>query len=68
MPGPATAGTALGEGPRRRLATAALAGRVGDVGAGLLLVDAVAARWGVEPRGDGKAIRCEFTRSAPRAA
>jgi serine phosphatase RsbU (regulator of sigma subunit) len=29
-------------------------------GRGLLLVDAVTTRWGVEPRGDGKAVWCEF--------
>ncbi|MEV8314500.1 SpoIIE family protein phosphatase [Streptomyces sp. NPDC059900] len=29
-------------------------------GRGLLLVEAVATRWGVEPRGEGKAVWCEF--------
>lgn len=25
-----------------------------------MMIDAVSARWGVEPRGDGKAVWCEF--------
>lgn len=29
-------------------------------GRGLLLVEAVASRWGVEPRGEGKAVWCDF--------
>ncbi|MFE2039117.1 SpoIIE family protein phosphatase [Streptomyces scopuliridis] len=41
--------------PRRREP-----GEAATSGRGLLLVDAVAARWGVEPRGDGKAVWCEF--------
>ncbi|MER8069189.1 SpoIIE family protein phosphatase [Streptomyces sp. NPDC094034] len=41
--------------PRRRQP-----GEAATSGRGLLLVDAVAARWGVEPRGDGKAVWCEF--------
>lgn len=42
--------------PRRRPP-----GESATSGRGLLLVDAVATRWGVEPRGDGKAVWCEFT-------
>ncbi|MFG2501274.1 SpoIIE family protein phosphatase [Streptomyces sp. NPDC048441] len=34
-------------------------------GRGLLLVEAVASRWGIEPRGEGKAVWCEFV--APEA-
>lgn len=49
--------------PRRRWP-----GESATSGRGLLLVDAVAARWGVEPRGDGKAVWCEFTPAARRAA
>ncbi|MFB6978878.1 SpoIIE family protein phosphatase [Streptomyces scopuliridis] len=41
--------------PRRREP-----GESATSGRGLLLVDAVATRWGVEPRGDGKAVWCEF--------
>ena len=41
--------------PRRRTP-----GEAATSGRGLLLVDAVADRWGVEPRGDGKAVWCEF--------
>ncbi|MFE4830579.1 SpoIIE family protein phosphatase [Streptomyces sp. NPDC056672] len=41
--------------PRRRTP-----GEAATSGRGLLMVDAVAARWGVEPRGDGKAVWCEF--------
>lgn len=41
--------------PRRRWP-----GEAATSGRGLLLVDAVSARWGVEPRGDGKAVWCEF--------
>ncbi|WP_055564953.1 SpoIIE family protein phosphatase [Streptomyces atriruber] len=41
--------------PRRRSpAETATSGR------GLLLVEAVAANWGVEPRGEGKAVWCDF--------
>ncbi|GGJ77489.1 magnesium or manganese-dependent protein phosphatase [Streptomyces camponoticapitis] len=42
--------------PRRRWP-----GEAATSGRGLLMIDAVAARWGVEPRGDGKAVWCEFT-------
>ncbi|MFI5759017.1 SpoIIE family protein phosphatase [Streptomyces sp. NPDC051569] len=41
--------------PRRRTP-----GESATSGRGLMLVDAVATRWGVEPRGDGKAVWCEF--------
>ncbi|MEV6793002.1 SpoIIE family protein phosphatase [Streptomyces sp. NPDC051320] len=41
--------------PRRRTP-----GEAATSGRGLLLIDAVSARWGVEPRGDGKAVWCEF--------
>ncbi|MFH8611505.1 SpoIIE family protein phosphatase [Streptomyces sp. NPDC018029] len=42
--------------PRRRSP-----GETATSGRGLLLVEAVAARWGVEPRGEGKAVWCDFT-------
>ncbi|MFE9256184.1 SpoIIE family protein phosphatase [Streptomyces sp. NPDC006879] len=42
--------------PRRRTP-----GEAATTGRGLLLVDAVASHWGVEPRGDGKAVWCEFS-------
>ncbi|WP_329391381.1 SpoIIE family protein phosphatase [Streptomyces sp. NBC_01716] len=48
--------------PRRRWP-----GEAATSGRGLLMIDAVAARWGVEPRGDGKAVWCEFAPSG-RAA
>ncbi|AXG82259.1 SpoIIE family protein phosphatase [Streptomyces paludis] len=38
-------------------------GEAATSGRGLLLVEALAARWGVEPRGDGKAVWCEFERA-----
>ncbi|WP_254407443.1 SpoIIE family protein phosphatase [Streptomyces sp. GMY02] len=41
--------------PRRRTP-----GEAATSGRGLLMVDAVATRWGVEPRGEGKAVWCEF--------
>ncbi|MFK8909042.1 SpoIIE family protein phosphatase [Streptomyces sp. YS-3] len=41
--------------PRRRTP-----GEAATSGRGLLLIEAVSARWGVEPRGDGKAVWCEF--------
>ncbi|MBM9508210.1 SpoIIE family protein phosphatase [Actinacidiphila acididurans] len=41
--------------PRRRSP-----GEAATSGRGLLMIDALAARWGVEPRGDGKAVWCEF--------
>ncbi|WP_326695376.1 SpoIIE family protein phosphatase [Streptomyces sp. NBC_01766] len=41
--------------PRRRTP-----GEAATSGRGLMLIDAVSARWGVEPRGDGKAVWCEF--------
>lgn len=49
--------------PRRRWP-----GEAATSGRGLLLVDAVSARWGVEPRGDGKAVWCEFAPPDGRAA
>ena len=42
--------------PRRREA-----GESGVSGRGLLLVDRLADAWGVEPRGSGKCVWCEFT-------
>ncbi|MFF3753163.1 SpoIIE family protein phosphatase [Streptomyces sp. NPDC002018] len=47
--------------PRRRTP-----GEAATSGRGLLMVDAVSARWGVEPRGDGKAVWCEFDPDAGR--
>ncbi|MET9803204.1 SpoIIE family protein phosphatase [Streptomyces sp. NPDC006368] len=41
--------------PRRRTPGEAATG-----GRGLLLLDALALRWGVEPRGEGKAVWCEI--------
>ncbi|MFJ9646744.1 SpoIIE family protein phosphatase [Streptomyces sp. NPDC004244] len=48
--------------PRRRTP-----GEAATTGRGLLLVDALATHWGVESRGDGKAVWCEFDASgSPR--
>ncbi|WP_329129984.1 SpoIIE family protein phosphatase [Streptomyces sp. NBC_01476] len=41
--------------PRRRSP-----GEAATSGRGLLMIDAMAVRWGVEPRGEGKAVWCEF--------
>ncbi|MCB5166363.1 SpoIIE family protein phosphatase [Streptomyces bambusae] len=41
--------------PRRRTP-----GEAATTGRGLLLVDALSSHWGVESRGDGKAVWCEF--------
>ncbi|WP_406002502.1 SpoIIE family protein phosphatase [Streptomyces sp. NBC_00829] len=41
--------------PRRRTP-----GEAATSGRGLNMIDAVSARWGVEPRGEGKAVWCEF--------
>ncbi|MFD9563332.1 SpoIIE family protein phosphatase [Streptomyces sp. NPDC059994] len=41
--------------PRRRTP-----GEAATSGRGLMLIEAVSARWGIEPRGDGKAVWCEF--------
>ncbi|WP_139216322.1 ATP-binding protein, partial [Streptomyces sp. CC77] len=41
--------------PRRRTP-----GEAATSGRGLLLLDALAVRWGVEPRGEGKAVWCEI--------
>ncbi|WP_327111727.1 SpoIIE family protein phosphatase [Streptomyces sp. NBC_01341] len=41
--------------PRRRAP-----GETSTTGRGLLLLDAVAERWGIEPRGEGKAVWCEI--------
>ncbi|WP_328681102.1 SpoIIE family protein phosphatase [Streptomyces sp. NBC_00322] len=41
--------------PRRRTP-----GEAATSGRGLMMIDAVASRWGVEPRGEGKAVWCEF--------
>lgn len=41
--------------PRRRTP-----GETSTSGRGLLLLDAVAQRWGIEPRGEGKAVWCEI--------
>ncbi|MFD3666020.1 SpoIIE family protein phosphatase [Streptomyces sp. NPDC058659] len=48
--------------PRRRTP-----GEAATSGRGLLLLDALASRWGVEPRGEGKAVWCEIE-PAPTAA
>lgn len=39
-----------------------------ESGRGLLLVDRLADAWGVEPRGGGKRVWCEFTLAAPASA
>lgn len=50
--------------PRRRSP-----GEAATTGRGLLLVDALATHWGVESRGDGKAVWCEFdVADSPRSA
>ncbi|MET9886540.1 SpoIIE family protein phosphatase [Streptomyces sp. NPDC006430] len=50
--------------PRRRTP-----GEAATTGRGLLLVDALASHWGVESRGDGKAVWCEFDAArSPRSA
>ncbi|MFG2629874.1 SpoIIE family protein phosphatase [Streptomyces sp. NPDC048473] len=46
--------------PRRRSP-----GETATSGRGLLLLDAVADRWGIEPHGEGKAVWCEIGPSAP---
>ncbi|MFG2650750.1 SpoIIE family protein phosphatase [Streptomyces sp. NPDC048436] len=35
-------------------------GETATSGRGLVLVEAIASRWGVEPRGEGKAVWCDF--------
>ncbi|WP_335935088.1 SpoIIE family protein phosphatase [Streptomyces sp. PTD5-9] len=45
--------------PRRRSP-----GETATSGRGLLLLDAVTVRWGIEPRGEGKAVWCEIGPSA----
>ncbi|MEV1026223.1 SpoIIE family protein phosphatase [Streptomyces sp. NPDC050264] len=35
-------------------------GETATSGRGLLMVEAIASRWGVEPRGEGKAVWCDF--------
>ncbi|MFC8508156.1 SpoIIE family protein phosphatase [Streptomyces sp. NPDC057411] len=46
--------------PRRREA-----GEAGVSGRGLLLVDRISDLWGVEPRGGGKCVWCEFVTETP---
>ncbi|MEV5969345.1 SpoIIE family protein phosphatase [Streptomyces sp. NPDC051921] len=46
--------------PRRREA-----GESGVSGRGLLLVDRISDQWGVEPRGSGKCVWCEFITEEP---
>ncbi|MER5741258.1 SpoIIE family protein phosphatase [Streptomyces sp. NPDC002262] len=48
--------------PRRRTP-----GEAATSGRGLLLMDALASRWGVEPRGEGKAVWCEIGPAPVRA-
>ncbi|MYV59905.1 protein phosphatase, partial [Streptomyces sp. SID4931] len=48
--------------PRRRTP-----GETSTSGRGLLLLDAVATRWGIEPRGEGKAVWCEIGPAPPSA-
>ncbi|WEH38121.1 SpoIIE family protein phosphatase [Streptomyces sp. AM 2-1-1] len=49
--------------PRRRTP-----GETSTSGRGLLLMDAVSLRWGIEPRGEGKAVWCELGPAARPAA
>ncbi|MFI8520649.1 SpoIIE family protein phosphatase [Streptomyces sp. NPDC085481] len=49
--------------PRRRTP-----GEAATSGRGLLLMDALASRWGVEPRGEGKAVWCEIGPATPTPA
>ncbi|WP_405386016.1 SpoIIE family protein phosphatase [Streptomyces sp. NBC_01102] len=49
--------------PRRRTP-----GETSTSGRGLLLLDAVATCWGIEPRGEGKAVWCEMGPNPPRAS
>ncbi|MGW2180270.1 SpoIIE family protein phosphatase [Streptomyces sp. NPDC001732] len=49
--------------PRRRSP-----GETATSGRGLLLLDAVATRWGIEPRGEGKAVWCEIGPPVPPAS
>ncbi|MEU1434366.1 SpoIIE family protein phosphatase [Streptomyces sp. NPDC005786] len=46
--------------PRRRTP-----GETATSGRGLLLLDAVTTRWGIEPRGEGKAVWCEIGPASP---
>jgi len=48
------------EWPRRRVP-----GETATSGRGLLLVDALAGRWGVDPLGTGKSVWCEFPLPGP---
>ncbi|MGC5360820.1 SpoIIE family protein phosphatase [Streptomyces sp. DT24] len=48
--------------PRRRAP-----GETSTSGRGLLLLDAVATRWGIEPRGEGKTVWCEIGGPGPAA-
>ncbi|MEU1365243.1 SpoIIE family protein phosphatase [Streptomyces sp. NPDC005803] len=49
--------------PRRRTP-----GETATSGRGLLLLDAVTSRWGIEPLGEGKAIWCEIGPASPPAS
>ncbi|MEU9091494.1 SpoIIE family protein phosphatase [Streptomyces sp. NPDC048428] len=49
--------------PRRRTP-----GETATSGRGLLLLDAIAIRWGIEPRGEGKAVWCEIGPAGPPAS
>ncbi|WP_299538132.1 SpoIIE family protein phosphatase [uncultured Streptomyces sp.] len=49
--------------PRRRTP-----GETSTSGRGLLLLDAVTTRWGIEPRGEGKAVWCEIGPPPPPSA
>ncbi|MFG1806859.1 SpoIIE family protein phosphatase [Streptomyces sp. NPDC049040] len=48
--------------PRRRSP-----GEAATSGRGLLMIDALSNAWGVEPRGDGKAVWCEFGPAVERS-
>ncbi|WP_329180983.1 SpoIIE family protein phosphatase [Streptomyces sp. NBC_01477] len=48
--------------PRRRSP-----GEAATSGRGLLMIEALAIHWGVEPRGDGKAVWCEFGPESQRS-
>jgi len=49
--------------PRRRSP-----GEAATSGRGLLMIDVLSEHWGVEPRGDGKAVWCEFGPAADGSA
>lgn len=49
------------------MAAQAFPGETSTSGRGLLLLDAVALRWGIEPQGEGKAVWCDLGPPDPSA-